>query len=637
LACRKPGLKTNIVQRLWHESNHEIYIQPSVQQRLFAINWLAKRHSREEKYMSILVDTIRVSGFRGIINLEVSLPRITILIGPNNSGKTSIIKALQLALGDYSRYLAEEDFYIDQDEKRVNEIIIDIRIVPIDINENRASIFEVQWLTEFGDKIQSEANGNQFLAIRTRCKQNVTKGGFDLNRATLEVWPSFATWLAIKVKETKLGTRFQSVQLISMEAQRDIHQDLRDRSSFIGKILASVEYDKGDILALEAMIKSINDEAVNKSQELKNLKSHLEKLNQSIGGSGGAEVTPFPKKIRDLSKNFSVHFGDTNTNSFSMEYHGMGTRSWGSMLTIKSFIDILAARHAAESEPLFPILAAEEPEAHLHPNAQKTIYRQLSDIKGQLIISTHSPFLAAMADIYQIRSLVKTGDGIVVHKISHPMSNEDKKIIARDVLAKRGEILFAKCILLCEGITEEQVLPAMFEVYFKISFWDVGVSCVSVGGKNYSPYVRMASSFGIPTCILSDNDGNTKIEVEAQIRRLSKESGLLLGPGIYGINYLGSGNDFEAELISHGLRDEIIDALVLYETKGSTNLRYRTAKYQELDELDNVQLTEKMRDAKSSYSGFLADVLLENSRKKSENDLVPPSVRASFDCIKRWL
>jgi len=587
--------------------------------------------------MSILIDSIRVAGFRGIKDLEVSLQRITVLIGPNNSGKTSLIKALQLALGDYSRALTEEDFYIAPDEKRASEIIVDIRAVPVDTDGKRAPNFGVEWLTEFGDKIQSEANGDQFLAIRTRSKQNVIKGGFDTTRATLETWPPFTAWATTKVKETKLSARFQSLPFITMEAQRDIHQDLRDRSSFIGKILSSVEYDKSDILELEALIKEINDEAVNKSQELRSLKSHLEKLNQSIGGSGGAEVTPFPKKIRDLSKSFSVHFGETETNSFSMEYHGMGTRSWASMLTVKSFIEMLTERHAAESEPLFPVLATEEPEAHLHPNAQKTLYRQLSDINGQLIISTHSPFLAAMADLYQIRSLVRTNNGVVAHKITHAMSNEDKKVIAREVLATRGELLFAKCILLCEGVTEEQVLPAMFEVYFNASPWNIGVSCVSVGGKNYGPYVRLASSFGIPTCILSDNDGRTKIEVEAQIRRLSKDAGLPLGADLYGIQYLESGNDFEVELIAHGLRDEVIDSLVLYETKGSSNERYRQAKHNELILLNDVQLTEKMRNAKASYSGFLADVLLENPRNKSANELVPPNVRASFDCIKGWL
>lgn len=586
--------------------------------------------------MGILVDTIRVSGFRGIKEIEISLPRVTVLIGPNNAGKTSLIKAFQLSLGDYSRYLSEEDFYITLDEKRTDVIIVDVRVVSINEIGDRVRDFEDEWQTEFGDKIQSEANGNQFVAIRTRSKQNITKGGFDTTRATLEVWPDYLNWATIKIKETKFGTRLRSLPYISMEAQRDIQQDLREKSSFIGKILSSVEYNKGDILALEALIKDVNDEAVNKSHELKCLKSHLDKLNQSIGGAGGAEVTPFPKRIRDLSKNFSIHFGESDDNSFSMEYHGMGTRSWASMLTIKSFLEILCARHAGESEPIFPILAAEEPEAHLHPNAQKTLFRQLSEIQGQLILSTHSHFLASMADLYQIRSLIRTKAGVVAHQITHKMTKEDKKVISREVFAKRGELLFAKCILLCEGITEEQVLPAMFEVFHKNSPWNTGVSCISVGGKNYAPYVRMAVSFGIPTFILSDNDGNTKAEVDSAIKKL-KDSGLPINTSLYGIQYLDLGNDFEAELISHGLRDEVIDALVLYETDATENTKWRTAKQTELNKLTDSELTERMRGAKSSYSGFLADVILENTRKKAVDSLVPPNVRVALNCIKGWL
>ena len=60
--------------------------------------------------MSILINKIRIFGFRGISNLEISLPKVAVLIGQNNAGKTSIIKALQLALGDYSRHLTDEDF-----------------------------------------------------------------------------------------------------------------------------------------------------------------------------------------------------------------------------------------------------------------------------------------------------------------------------------------------------------------------------------------------------------------------------------------------------------------------------------------------------------------------------------------------
>jgi putative ATP-dependent endonuclease of OLD family len=87
--------------------------------------------------MNILIDTIRVAGFIGIKNLEVSLPRITVLIGTNNSGKTSLIKALQLAIGDYARFLSEEDFHIASDDERAKEILVDIRVIPVDDDGNR--------------------------------------------------------------------------------------------------------------------------------------------------------------------------------------------------------------------------------------------------------------------------------------------------------------------------------------------------------------------------------------------------------------------------------------------------------------------------------------------------------------------
>jgi putative ATP-dependent endonuclease of OLD family len=242
-----------------------------------------------------------------------------------------------------------------------------------------------------------------------------------------------------------------------------------------------------------------------------------------------------------------------------------------------------------------------------------------------------------MADITQVRSLSKIAPDITVHQISHKITKEDKKIISREIMAKRGEIIFSKAIILCEGVTEEQVIPAMFEIYLKKSFWDAGVSCISVGGKNYSPFVKLACSLGIPTHIISDNDGSTKNEVEAQIRRLKNDTGLTLDSDIYGIQYLGDSNDFEAELIAHGLRDEINEALVLCETKGSDNQRYRQAKTKEICLLSDLEIITRMRDSKSSYSGFLADVLRDNSKNKTCEELLPSAIKNSLDTVKIWL
>ena len=72
--------------------------------------------------MAILINVVRISGFRGISNLEITLPKVAVLIGQNNAGKTSIIKALQLALGDYGRHLTDEDFYINSNDSVCSEI-----------------------------------------------------------------------------------------------------------------------------------------------------------------------------------------------------------------------------------------------------------------------------------------------------------------------------------------------------------------------------------------------------------------------------------------------------------------------------------------------------------------------------------
>lgn len=587
--------------------------------------------------MNILIDTVRVAGFRGIKNLEITLPRVTVMIGPNNSGKTTLLKAMQLALGDYSRFMCEEDIHIETEVKSEKVILVDLRIVPVNDQGDRTSAFSEDWAAEFGDKIKAEADGHQFVALRTRCMPNAIKGGFDTNRSTLERWPDYAMWTTEKVQETRLTTRLDSLPFIAIEAQRDIHQELHERTSFIGRILSGISYDSSEVKALEDLIKELNDQAVGKSEDLKSLKEHLEHLNRSFQGAGNAEITPFPKKIRDLSKNFSIHFGETSDSSFSMEYHGMGTRSWASLLTVKAFIDLLTAKHEQEVKPCFPILAVEEPEAHLHPNAQKTLYRQLADSKGQVIISTHSPYLAAMADVMDIRSLVRTATGIKNHRFSYSVSQGEKNILSREILSKRGEALFAKALLLCEGVTEEQVLPAMFEIYFKEPFHELGISCVSVGGKNYSPFIKLACSFGIPVCVISDNDGTTKNEVEAQLRRLKKATGLTLGTDSFAITYLDKAHDFEAELLSLGLRDEVIQSLVICATKGTDNLRYRAAKEKEFNALTDDRILAEMRDTKASYAGHLAGVLRGNPNNKTLDKLVPPAVAKAFGKLKGWL
>ncbi|KJG13880.1 ATP-dependent nuclease [Photobacterium iliopiscarium] len=586
--------------------------------------------------MSILIDVVRICGFRGIKKLEVTLPRIAVLVGQNNAGKTSIVKALQLAIGDYSRYLSEEDFHIAQDDTRSDQILVDVRIVSLNSDGTISNEFSEDWLEEFGDKIRQDAEGKQFLALRTLVKPDSIKGGFSVERYTLDQWVPVG-WVDIEVvSKNRLRGKLQALQYISIDAQRDLHSELKERSSFIGKVLSTVEYNNADIIELEGMIKEVNQQAINKSQPLSTLKKHLNALNDSFDGKGQAELSPFPKKVRDLSKRFSVHFGENESNSFSMEYHGMGTRSWASILTVKAMVELSNENHAAEAKPFFPIVAAEEPEAHLHVNAQRTLFKQMSEMPGQVIISTHSPYIASLSELENLRCLSKSEGTVAASQLIGGLDSEDIKTLRREVMRLRGDILFSKALILFEGVSEEQILPAMFECYFSRSPFEVGVSCIAVGGKNYKPFIKMAGSFGIPVFIVSDNDGNTQAEVQSQIVKTKQETPLTLNDDSFGISYLGHGNDIEAELLSLDMLDEIKKAIVLAETRGKDIPGWVAAKAAEVEELTGEQLLVKMRGMKATYAGFLADVILTNENGKQPEQLMPLAVKQAFDKVKEW-
>jgi len=190
--------------------------------------------------MPIIVDKVRISGFRGVRNFEMSLPRVAVLIGPNNCGKTSVLKALQLSLGDYSRYLSDEDFHIDEDDVRSAEITVDVRMVATNEKEERVNAFSKEWTNEFGDKIQADVAGNQFFAFRTIAKPQLAKTGFLVERYTLQEWVDFAGWTSVVPSQSqKFYARSEFVPFVSIDAQRDIHQELNEKSSFVGRAFTS--------------------------------------------------------------------------------------------------------------------------------------------------------------------------------------------------------------------------------------------------------------------------------------------------------------------------------------------------------------------------------------------------------------
>jgi len=579
--------------------------------------------------MSILIKTVRIAGFRGLENIEVELKKTTVLTGMNNTGKTSFLKALQLALGN-SQFVSQDDFFI-QGNRTANKVIVDLFIVPVNEKGEQIEDFSDEWerlLTT--NRIQSDGI-NSFVPLRTVISFNQIKNSYKTERYILKEWVEYfknnKNWFESD-NGNSIRFGFDEVPFFYMDAQRDILEDTKLRSSYLGKMISKIEYSKKDIKEIEEQIESLNEKAVSSSDILSNIKTTLKALDSAMGtNSEGIEITPFTKKIRDLNKGLTIYYSD-NEDSFSMEYHGMGTRSWSSLLTLKSFISLLTKNSEKEKTVFFPILAIEEPEAHLHPNAQKKLFSQINEIYGQKIISTHSPYIAATANLSQIRNFYKNKT-VKCGSIDTALEKEDVRKINRQVINNRGEIFFSKLIVFFEGETEEQALPIFAEKYFGETPVEMGIDFVGVGGYGgYLPFLRFAEALNIPWLIFSDGEKEAIKAVKNALKKIKKVAEINL-PDFDNIFILDDGNDFEKQLIKDGFDNEIKSSII--NLGEYHNDKHKEAKAKEVADYDNDKLYKVITGSKTQFGPAIAEQIVS-----SEKDL-PPKVKELFAKITEIL
>ena len=397
--------------------------------------------------MAILLKKVRIHGFRGLFNFEMDLEPITVITGTNNAGKTSFLKALQIVFGN-SSFLSKEDFSIINES--INEkIVIDVLIIPVDENYIQVENFSEEWETLFTEeKITIEAGGNQSINLRTCVTIDNLKNAIKTKQYIQDEWVDYQNEAGLNWYDTENGVEksffYENIPFFYINADRDIIEDIKLKSSYLGKLLSNIDYAPADILSIEAQIKTLNEQAVNSSDVLSRIEASLKELDTAMDNvNNGVNISPFPKKVRDLNKGISIQYSD-----FSMEYHGMGTRSWSSLLTLKSFVTQFSQSFEEQGEPFYPIVAIEEPEAHLHPNAQKKLYAQIASIPGQKIISTHSAYIAASANLNEIRNVYKNSDGVKCGKIDNDLlTSENVRKINRQVINTRGELFFSKVVV----------------------------------------------------------------------------------------------------------------------------------------------------------------------------------------------
>lgn len=457
------------------------------------------------------ISSVELRGFRGI-DLDIPLSgSLSLLAGPNNSGKSAVVDAIRTVLQPNSgragqRWLASTDF---SRPTPTTEGAISLRITL-----EFAGIEEEALGTMLSLLDPSAGDDRARLTLRGQLAadgkiRTTFHGGTDdandvewLARDALRF--VYLPALRDAVDDLRPGHANRLPALVSGFAP----QDSPDRTTLVD-IMTTANEALSDVPAIRASAKAIGD--------------RLAKITGAGTFVHNSDIGFAESRYERIVSSLQAIAGDDEL--LHLAQNGLG---YNNLLYIAV---ILAALESNESEAL-NVLLIEEPEAHLHPQLQALLmqyFEGLSTKRTQLLVTTHSAQFASSARLERITVLErqKTPQARRARALARcGLSTKQAAYLHRFLDVTRSALLFAQRVVLVEGIAEQLLIPALATIE-KINLLEEGVSVVNVSGVAFEPFMQLFGSDGIGNrcAVLTDGD---PVESEDGTAQPSKRSSALL-------------------------------------------------------------------------------------------------------------
>lgn len=469
---------------------------------------------------------LKIENFRGIKDLELDLGDTTVLIGENNSGKTAVLEVLRLCLrelGPRRRVVFDAfDFHLkDADAEPSSAEPIQITIT---FSEDAVGDWDDQLVGRLNRQkvLQVDGDGRSHVVLRVTCAFDLNSRDFDQNWSFLTLNDQPLTGIF----EAALGTLQREVAYFYLPALRDAARHFDAKGPYWRPFLKDNQLPAEKKAEIAKKLKEVNDLVVASHTSFEQARKRLKKVQDVVPMASGdmVSIEAVPGRIFDMLAKAQIHLGTSTGAKVPVGRHGEGTQSLAVLMLFSAYLDAWSTGT--------PIIALEEPEAHLHPSAVRAIWGVVSGIAGQRLISTHSGDLLSEIDVHNVRRLVRTSAGVRSFRVpDNLLSSEETRKLNHHVRRARGELLFARCWLLVEGEAEVWIFPAAARAS-GIDLHQKGVRVVEYSQSDVGLLAKVANALGIPWyCVMDDDSGRRKYEAAVKANLGSaKESDRLVLP-----------------------------------------------------------------------------------------------------------
>lgn len=463
---------------------------------------------------------LKINGFKRIHNAQVIFGDATFLIGSNNAGKSSVLKAIEWLLSDKKRmnadcYCSEIDTETGENKISCKEIILEAEFRNIPEEAKKWRGFKGR-IFNYDPKDSEETGNSIFYRKSYSLGEDVT---IELKSFKREIKDEFKSlkkpneFIALGIDAEVISDLFPSLEKNISASEKNklelideiwdvTEEEIWDKNpGGIGGVVLSklpsfllipaesgateIE-DKSGVLqkTLNELFKDVRSSSTNYSRAQECLNELAKELNPSdeksefgimMGELNKVLCGVFPEsKIyasadlsnpdTALSPSFSIEMSSNIRTTVSNQGTGMVRAAVFGLLR---FRQAWLKKRGKDERSL--IIGFEEPEIYLHPSAanqMRDIIYELSGVSSQIIATTHSPFLIDLSR--KPRQVLNRFHYDSSHTTINPFSVTEKyKLLAEDdkhyvkMLMKLDDhisrIFFTKKVIIVEGDTEEIV------------------------------------------------------------------------------------------------------------------------------------------------------------------------------------